>query len=209
MLWRKDRSPMRYLAKYFGALMEQHSGHMEQSTSRSFCSATKNQSLSPGTCPQWYLGSTGILSLTCPYHSSILHHLCLSKWQDPTSFPKVLSIKSPLVWNLFYCLFSYLVSPLWYWSQNSTVYVSEICESKRYISLSLISFCYVESQFGHSLLLWQSYNQIMPDEKPQWRQERTTNWFTKRRIFKNQPCQTISSQGFRHVAKTSDLFKLP
>ena len=47
------------------------------------------------------LGSTCSLHLTCPYQWPLSYHFCLSRYQDPTSFPKVLSRKPPLVWNLF------------------------------------------------------------------------------------------------------------
>lgn len=65
-----------------------------------------------------------------------------------------------------------LLVPTWYlqlWclSYNSVIYVCKLREGKQYVLFSLMGLCLVKSQFGHSLLLWQGYNQIVPDQKPQ------------------------------------------
>lgn len=65
-----------------------------------------------------------------------------------------------------------LLVPTWYlqlWclSYNSVIYVCKLREGKQYVLFSLMDLCLVKSQFGHSLLLWQGYNQIVPDQKPQ------------------------------------------
>ena len=56
---------------------------------------------------------------------------------------------------------------LWCLSYSSVISVYKLREGKQYVLFSLMGLCLVKSQFGHSLLLWQGYNQIVPDQKPQ------------------------------------------
>lgn len=200
MLWRRGRSSMRYSAKCGGGLVgraSQANGAAHRKALRqeragwghpSFLSLTLQQQQWSSHCP--LKGSTMMPELDVSPLSdlsllSISYRFCLSRYHAPTSFPKVLSTKSPLVWNLFYftALCSLLVSPsgIYLIIQRSVLWATcgrGICFG------SLLSFGCEASPFGHSLFLWQSHIQtVVPDQKPQWCQRRTSNWFTKGRVF--------------------------
>lgn len=65
------------------------------------------------------------LCVISPYHSPIPQQLYLSKCQELVSFPEVLSMEAPLVWNLLYCPLHFYFSVY-----LIIVYVCELHEGK-------------------------------------------------------------------------------
>lgn len=165
----------------------------------------------PWTGPQWCLGSIRFLYLTCPYLLPISHHFCLSKMSRYHFFPQRFCLWC-LPWSgMYFTAFcSHLVSPFWYLSQNSTVYVYELHEGKGYILFGLINSFYEESQFGHGYSCGKATTRLLCQTRnhSDVRKELQTG-LPREEFLENQPCQTTGSWGFGQVSKSQDLFNVP
>lgn len=166
--------------------------------SLTLCKNSNEPIIVPWTGPQWCLGSTCFLCLTCPFLLPISHHFCLSKMSRyHFFFPKILSMKSSLVWNLFYCLlFPLGISILVFISKFNCLCIWTTWGQGIYF-IHLDKFLLWRISVWPWLFLWQSDNQIVvPDQKPQWRQKGTSNWFTKRRVFGKSTMPNHKFMGF-------------
>lgn len=117
-------------------------------------------------------------------------------------------------WNLPWSgIYFTAVVPIWYLYSGIYLIIQlsmcELCEGKGYVLFSLLHFCYEKSQFGHSLLMWQSYNQIVVQwrQKLQWYQKRTSNWLTKRRLFEKSTMPNHKFMGFWTVSQDPGPFQ--
>lgn len=175
----------------------------------SLCAETAmNQSLSPE-----HVGNDAWAQIVSSTWPVLIYHL------SPTT-SVCRNIKITLLsqrffpWNLPWSgIYFTAVVPIWYLYSGIYLIIQlsmcELCEGKGYVLFSLLHFCYKKSQFGHSLLMWQSYNQIVVQwrQKLQWYQKRTSNWLTKRRLFEKSTMPNHKFMGFWTVSQDPGPFQ--